>query len=288
MSDFLRRNAGLLIAGAVILFLIGMLVFQTSYPSAPPLPTQISTPTLTHTARPTQTPNPSATPSEKPTGTMTIMPEPSKTCQTEQDEVQAVLQATIPENLWGVHVERFLGSLYELSLFIVNSGETKTIAVEEPSGASWNLDLAQFYYLRPDGTLDALWATLGFAPNGTPSTAPTPYYTFNNVDNEGWFSSQEALAKLSISGQVFNLIFPEVFIQPDGIHWNQCRVTLNLLPEVACRLGPILDPSGSAEIVSTGTPLESWFAFGWYVLPNSQNSFVNPFPNTVTLPETCP
>ena len=287
MSDFVRRNAGLLIAGALVLFLTGLVVFQISYPSAPPLLTQVSTSTLTHMPRPTPTPSPSITLLERPTRTLTLSPASSETCQPARDLLQAVLQAAIPHYFWGVHYQ--VAAFPELYFFGVNNGETKTITVAGPSGNSWDLDLARLYYLRADGTLDALWATLGFAHSANSPSTPTSYYTFNDMGDEGWFSSQEARARLSVPGQVFFLAFPEKFIDRSSVHWDQCRATVQIIPKAACDLGPILDPDGSAQFFSTGVPPEDWIAFGFYETPNDKNSYVDPIPNTVTIPEAiCP
>ena len=74
MSNLVRKDVVTLIAGVVISFLIGMVIFQMSHPAADPIPTQIPTPTLTDAPRPTQTFTPLPIPSERPTGTFTVLP----------------------------------------------------------------------------------------------------------------------------------------------------------------------------------------------------------------------
>ena len=287
MSSLLRRNVFTMIAGVVISFLIGMVVFQMSHPAADPIPTQIPTPTLTDIPRPTQTSTLLPIPSERPTGTFKLLPVPAKTCLPTQDQVQADLQAAIPKYFWGVHYQ--VASFPELYFFGVNTGETKTTTLAEPSGDSWNLDLARLYYLHEDGTLGILWATLGFSLNARAPSTPAPYNTFNDMGAEGWFSSQDALAQLSEPGHIFYLAFPEKFIERSGIHWDQCRATVRIIPKAACNLGPILDPSGSAQFFSSGIPPEDWIAFGFYMTPNNRNAYLQPIPNMVTFPEAvCP
>ena len=287
MSNLLRRNVFTLIAGAVISFLIGIVVFEMSHPAADPIPTQIPTPTLTDAPRPTQTSTPFPTLSERPIGTFTVLPVSGKTCLPTQDQVQAALQTAIPKYFWGVHYQ--VAAFPELYFFGVNTGETKTTTLAGPSGNSWNLDLARFYYLHEDGTLGVLWAVLGFSLNAKFSSTPTPYNTFNDMGAEGWFSSQEALAQLSEPGHIFFLAIPEKFIDRSGIHWDQCRATVQIIPKAACDLGPILDPSGSAQFFSSGIPPEDWIAFGFYMTPNNRNAYLQPIPNMVTFPEAvCP
>jgi hypothetical protein len=287
MNLSLRKNIALLITGVVVLVLIALMLIQVSCSPAIPAPTQPTTPT--RTSGPTLTPTPSPTPTGTSTATAsTATLAPGNTCQPAPDQVQAVLQSAIPDYFWGVRYNNY-GGYSDLLFYGVTTGETKTISVDEPPGDSWILDLARFYYLHQDGTLDSVWATLGFAPNAPASSTPAPYYTLNDMDDVGWFSSQEAIAEFSVPGQVFALTFPEVFIKSDGIHWDQCRVTLHLMPDAACRLGPILDPSGSAQFFASGVPPEGWFAFGWRELPNAKNSYRDPFPNAVTLPKaSCP
>ena len=287
MSNFVRKNVVTLIAGVVISFLIGVVVFQMSHPAADPIPTQIPTPASTDAPRPTQTFTPFPTPSERPTGTFTVLPMPGKTCSPTQDQVQAALQAAIPKYFWGVHYQ--VAAFPELYFFGVNTGETKTTTVAGPSGDSWNLDLARIYYLHDDGTLGVLWATLGFSLNARSPSTPAPYNTFNDMGAEGWFSSQEASAKLSEPGHIFFMAIPEKFIERSGIHWDQCRATVQIIPKAACDLGPILDPSGSAQFFSSGIPPEDWIAFGFYITPNNRNAYLQPIPNMVSFPEAvCP
>lgn len=287
MSIFLRRNAVPLFAGMLILLLIGIGIFKISFSSAAPLPTQIPIPTLTDTPWPTKTLSPTSSPLNRPTAVLTRSPAPPKTCQPYQDQVQTALQTAIPKYFWGVHYQ--VASFPELYFFGINTGETKTTTVGGPSGDSWNLDLARFYYLHEDGTLGVLWAVLGFAPNAEPPSMPTPYNTFNGMGIDGWFSSQEALTKLSEPGHIYFLAFPEKFIDQSSVHWDQCRATVRIIPQAACDLGSILDPSGSAQFFSSGIPPEDWIAFGFYMTPNNRNAYLEPIPNMVSFPEAvCP
>ena len=213
----------------------------------------------------------------------TVLPVPGKTCLPTQDQMQAALQAAIPKYFWGVHYQ--VAIFPELYFFGVNTGETKKITVDGHPGDSWYLDLARFYYLHEDGTLGFLWAVLGFTSSVKSESTPISYNTFNGMGNDGWFSSQEAPAKLSEPGHIFFMAFPEKFIDRSSVHWDQCRATVRIIPQAACDLGPILDPSGSTQFFSSGTAPEDWIAFGFYMTPNNRNAYLEPIPNMVSFPE---
>ncbi len=247
--------------------------------ATPPVPTEV----------PTQTP--SATPSETPTATpqetQTLMA--GKTCQPDQDQIQVVLQAAIPQKFWGLHYQTNGVHSPSMDLFGVTSGETKTLAVEGKPGNSESLDLARLYFLNADGSLDILWAALGMTSLVNTVLTPASYYSFNDLDQLGWHSSEEARATFSRPGQVFVITISDWYVYPDGIRWEECPRNGQNTSATICNLGLVLDKGGSAQFLSTGVPPEDWFAFGWNEFPNSMNSYSFPFPDAVTFPgATCP
>jgi len=178
----------------------------------------------------------------------------------------------------------------------ISTGETSTKTVEGLSGDTWSLDLGRLYYLRTDGTLDSLWIAAGFASDAgsTPASTPEPYYSFNDwgeypdYKKWGWYSSPEALAKLSVKGHIYFVSFDGRFIDKNSIHWDQCQTAGTSIPPAACGIGPVVDPSGGAEFLAGQTPPEGWVLFGYTLMPNEIMLWGDPFPSAVDIPETCP
>jgi len=243
------------------------------------------TPTAMPTAfpSPTSTPLPSETPTVAPTDTFILQDtaalQVGTPCLAGNDQIQTALQAAIPKQFWGLRYQTNGVHPPSMLLFGVSSGETKTLVVQAATGFTDSLDLARFFYLHADGTLDSLWVTLGIA------SPDVPYYSFNELPQYGWHSSQEAQATLSKPGQVFSIGIADWYVYQDGIHWDQCAAQAQYTPAPICAFGQFLDKGGSAEFFSSGTPPESWFAFGWNVFPNRVNAYSFPFPNEVTFPE---
>jgi len=211
---------------------------------------------------------------------------PGNSCPPALEDIQGVLQTALPKIYWGV---TYAGRGYTRLWFLgVSTGETATRTVEGSSGASWKIDLARFYFLHADGTLDSVWVALGFAPGDTSSSTTAIYSTFNDLPQAGWFSSHEALTRLSVPGQVFDIGFPDAFVDQGGIHWDQCRALARFIPGNSCDLGPILDPDGSAAFITSGITQENEILFGFVLTPNDQMTWLYPVPDAIDLPETCP
>ena len=300
MKEFLRRYSQLLIGGAALLVLVGAFVAMqitaaTHQKAEAPRPTVTLFPSLTWT--PAWTPSLTASPTKALTNTPSQTPTTSPTCAPALDKIQEVLQTTIPDTYWSVV---YAGIGYSKVWFEgVSTGETETRTIQGKSGTSWRLDLAHFYYLQQDGSLASVWGTLGFAQEAgsTPSTTPEPYYSFNDqsknpledVRKAGWYSSQEALARLAVPGEVYNIGFPDSFLTRLGIQWNQCQAMAQAIPKASCDIGPVLDPSGSAEFFSSLPLPENWILFGFDLTPGYLMTYRYPFPSTIPLPEAvCP
>jgi len=262
-----------------------ILVLASCGGSRPAAPAATFTPTTTATAfpSPTSTPAPSETPTMLPTDTLayqdTVIPQVGAPCLAGNDAIQAALQAAIPKQFWGLRYQTNGVHPPSMLLFGVSTGETKMLAAQDKTSSSVSLDLARFFYLHADGALDSLWVVVGAA------SPDAPYYSFNELPQFGWHSSQEAQATLSKPGQVFSIGIGDWYVYQDGIHWDQCAAQGQYTPASICGLGQLLDKSGSAAFFSKGTPPEGWFAFGWNIFPNRVNAYSFPFPNEITFPE---
>ena len=234
-------------------------------------------------------------PSAEPSGTPTAAQQEtqtltrSKSCQPSQNQAQTVLQAAIPKKFWGLHYQTNGVHPPSMEFFGIISGETKISTVENQPGNNESIDLARMYFLHVDGSLDSLWVALGITTLAIPASTPAPYISFNDLDQLGWHSSEEALATFSKPGQVFVITISDWYVYPDGIRWEDCSRVGQYTAARICDLGLLLDKSGSSQFFSTGVPPENWFVFGWNEFPNRMNSYSFPFPDAVTLPEAiCP
>ena len=281
MRHFSFQNLGIyatIVAITVLVIALVLALKPTPKPTLPPTFATTSTPAASPystmaAATPTCTSTPNSTAAEE---TLTSTPY----CGPDTDQIQTMLQGYFPGDVRGVTYE--VATFPELYLLAVNTGETKTTVIEGPSGASWKLDMARFYYLHKDGTLDALWVVIGFTAGADPA-----YNTFNDLGSDGWYSSEEALKKLSTPGQIFYLTLLGRFVDQNGSHWDRCESTVAIIPRASCALGLVMDPTNSAEFFKTGIPPKGWVGLGFYLTPNSQISWVIEMPASITLPEIC-
>lgn len=215
-----------------------------------------------------------------------IAPPAGKSCQSNTDQIQPILQAAIPKQFWGLVYHTNGSYPPTMDIYGVTTGEASTLAVEGGRlGESEIMDLARMYFLHTDGSLGTLWTVPGI----TSLTGPGSTQTYFSFYKQGWQTSQEAQAIFSKPGQVFVVDYADWYIYPDGIKWDQCYEQGKYTPTLMCDLGLLLDPGESAQFFSTGVPAAGWFAVGGATIPNSVNAYRFPFPNAVTLPETtCP
>jgi hypothetical protein len=206
-------------------------------------------------------------------------------CQNEQ-QIQTALQAAIPQDQWGLKYQTNGSNPPEMKFIGVASGQVDKITVSGRGPFEQEtLDLARLYFLSADGSPGSLWVAVGMTSTTTlPDVSGSTYTSFGN---QGWRSSEQAQATFSQPGKVFEAVISDWYVQPNGIHWEQCyRVgaahekSQYTWPFV-CDAGLILDKGGSAQFFSTGVPPEGWLAYGWGLYPNEAAA-------SVTLPGGCP